>query len=461
MIRKTDDTESYSNPIFISDHEVVSSNEDYLDMEESASKFSDRVLNRGSSDSLIFGIDSPWGIGKTSFINICIEYWEKDITYKPIIYKFEPLRYSENSDLSSHFINDFITTIQKHEFTPELRSLLVYYNYIVKNKSFLSNLGISIPFNHESKTVQDTLDNLKQILENIERKIIIIVDDLDRINWNATKNILFSIKQSFKLPNVTFVLCYDSDNFVLSDNDRNDIAYINDFLEKFINVKLSLFLNTTTFTKYLTKNLKEAIQNNLLANEHLVEKAHHIVDGLVEIIKSDEYHHYKKYISDIRKIKRIFNSIFLFDFDSDEYDFMSKGINTDDLIHLILLYVNYPNVFRAIYNSETNGRCGYFSLVSDPTSSSPKYQNSKFYTEFIHNADAGAVFLLEKLFSINNLDFIDNGNLVKDSVSLYERAYFNDCYDHTNRNLERYLNLLVNISDDPPTKYYIFYVNKV
>ncbi len=93
---------------FINDDERKSKSEDLLHSYDEAAKFAERVLNGGAKDSLVFGVDGPWGIGKSSFINLCAEYWQATYAEKIIVYRFEPLRFDEKSDLTQRFVDGLI-----------------------------------------------------------------------------------------------------------------------------------------------------------------------------------------------------------------------------------------------------------------------------------------------------------------------------------------------------------------
>ncbi len=60
----------------IPDQELMDDENDLLGFNEKAKIFADRVYNNGTHDSYIFGVDAPWGVGKSSFVNFCIEYWK-------------------------------------------------------------------------------------------------------------------------------------------------------------------------------------------------------------------------------------------------------------------------------------------------------------------------------------------------------------------------------------------------
>ena len=53
---------------FIADEEIVERTDDLLASEEQAKSFAETVLASGAHPGPVFGVDGPWGVGKTSFI---------------------------------------------------------------------------------------------------------------------------------------------------------------------------------------------------------------------------------------------------------------------------------------------------------------------------------------------------------------------------------------------------------
>jgi hypothetical protein len=91
-------------------------------------------------------------------------------------------------------------------------------------------------------------------LANLNKKVIVVVDDLDRLGFSAIKDVLFAIKKSFTLPNVSYVLCYDTENLIPADENVDKIM---EFLEKFINVKIGLYLDAETLRRFVTESAGE------------------------------------------------------------------------------------------------------------------------------------------------------------------------------------------------------------
>lgn len=451
-------------PFFISDVEKQSKEDDLLGFTDNAERFAERVFNGGSSDSIVFGIDAPWGIGKSTFVNFCQEYWEKKHNGDIIIYKFNPLRYEDRSNLLEKFVDGLVHAIQKQTFLPEIRPLISRYSRFIKGKGTISIPGLDLEVMPGSYTVDDAFEDLEVALKDLNKKILIIVDDLDRLNFTAIKDVLFVIKKSFTLPNISYVLCYDTDNITALERGHVDPDKVTEFLEKFVNVKVSLYLDNETLAKYVSENLAKSLTGNSQADPILVSKA---AGGLIDIFKSKEYHRYLPFIGDVRKLKRLINTLMFLELEQTDFD--NSDFDKQDLIHLLLIYINYPSIFRKIYNTETHGKWGFFSLVipyDDHYPEDPQrgnrlgdntYKNSTLYDEYTKELDENPRFLLDRVFKVSDrlkdtrIDSVPED--LKHTLACFNGAWTNG------RNLEAYLNLIVNLSKPQKGEQYRYYLN--
>lgn len=457
-------------PFFVSDDEKKNKKDDLLDLYDIAEKFAERVLNQGSSESLVFGVDAPWGVGKSTFINFCREYWLREHETDVSIYLFNPLKYENRESLLEKFIDGLIGAVQKDSYIPEVKPLASRYASLIRSvRGSLFGL-FDFELGNKNYSVDDAFEELEIILSSVDRKVIIVIDDLDRLNLQAIKDLLFTIKKSFTLPNVTYILCYDAENISALELHRPGLEKITEFLEKFVNVKIGLYLSSEKLSAYARANLKKALSGNSQADPLMVSKA---MSGLKYIYDSNDYHRYVPFIGDIRKLKRLINLILLLDLEKTDFD--NSDFNNQDLIHLLLIYINYPNIFRKIYNSETGGKKGFFSLVSkyedgypkDGVGSNPRfsetaYRNSTKYTEYI-NSDVVSddqKFLLNKIFNIGErLDQVGRSDISEEETATL--ACFNgDLWSTGGRNLESYLLLIVRASKPQSLSQYKFYLNQ-
>ncbi|MBI5078349.1 MAG: P-loop ATPase [Candidatus Yonathbacteria bacterium] len=462
----------------VTDIELKSRDNDLLNFTGKANAFAERVFNGGSPESFVFGVDAPWGIGKSTFINFCNEYWEEKYTDGVVVYKFSPLRYLGSANLLEVFIDGLIHAIQKNAFIPEIKPLISRYTRLLKEIKRFSLFGFTLPTFVVDYTADEAFDDLSAVLKRFPRKVIIVIDDLDRISFAEIKDILFVIRKSFAFPNVSYVICYDTENIGVLEADSPDVEKVGEFLEKFVNIKISLYLDREDLKNYVSENLESALTTSIV-DPLPVRQA---IGGLLEIYDSSMYHRYLPFIGDVRKLKRLINTVMMFDLQST--DFQSSDFNKRDLVNLLLIYIHYPSVFRKIYDTETKGGRGFFSLVipydegypKDETgtrgrssSSDSSYKNSTHYHDYLKELefteDTPQRFLLDQVFNVDV-------RLKTDKNSLYGNEYANidkipddvrtslACFNGgwTNgRNLETYLDLIVNLSKPVDVDQHKFY----
>ena len=119
---------------------------------EIAKQFAERVLNGGSSESIVFGVDAPWGAGKSSFINFCVNVWQK--RQDVIVYRFNPLQYEDRTHLLHKFVDGLVLTIRQTAFIPELRPIITRYSKLISAKQSLKFFGFDVDLVPPSRTVR-------------------------------------------------------------------------------------------------------------------------------------------------------------------------------------------------------------------------------------------------------------------------------------------------------------------
>ncbi|GKX29002.1 hypothetical protein SH1V18_14820 [Vallitalea longa] len=437
---------------FMSDKECKNKDDDKFNFIDKVEKFCEKVYDEKSSEGLVFGIDAPWGTGKSTFVNFCKEYWNEKYKNEIIVYTFNPLRYENKEKMLDKFISGFINEIKKHVFVPEIEWLISKYATIIKDsKPSFSIMGFGFKLPTGNKSIDDIFEKLEVALANIDNKIIIIIDDLDRLNFSAIKEVLFVIKKVFTLSNISYVLCYDTDNIAKLEKTSLDNEKIIEFLEKFINVKTSIYIDNKLLLDYFIVNKDRSLSENILIEPVLVSKA---IEGIIDIFESKDYYRYLPFIGNPRKLKRLINTILLLDIEKTDFD--NSDFNKQDLIHLLLIYIYYPNIFRNIYITETKGKKGFFSVAIPYDGNKP--ENEVEYESYLKNLTQNQKFILNKVFLVKErISNTNNSPEMLTSYACFNGSQWNDKY----RNLERYLNLINNISYPIKTDQYRFYTNCV
>lgn len=437
-----------SLPYFIADEEIEDEEQDLLASKAQAKSFAEAVLAGGAQPGLVFGVDGPWGVGKTSFINLAERYWSKE-KESVIICRFEPLRYASEPDLAGRLIRDLSAAIQRKVFAPEFRPAASRYSRLIKGKANVSFLGFKLSLDPSHETVDELLDDIDDVLERIGRRVIIVIDDLDRLDAKTTNNVLFATRRTFKLTQATYVLCYDTE-VLASKGEESSRA--REFLEKFVTVKLSLFVDSASIREFLQKDWqREGNHLDSIPSDTML-KLSAVLSELGDILGGDLAAKYLPLVGDLRKVKRFVNAMLLMQIEKS--DLGRTDFNKRDLINLMLLHLTYPGVFRRIYAEETDGRCGTFSVRHEYRDRG--FKNADEFANMLEKQQGAAGFLLTQLFDVTTLG-IDNKSDVDEAV-LSSRA----CFNHgSSRNLEGYLKLIVRFVTPEPQKTFVLYQGAV
>ncbi|HMY38142.1 MAG TPA: P-loop NTPase fold protein, partial [Marinagarivorans sp.] len=432
---------------FLSDEEIKTSGEDLLEHKDLAKNFAEVVLQSSSDSRLVFGIDGPWGSGKTTFINFAEEHWKKE--QDVVVCRFEPLRYASDSesDLSQRLIREITDTIQEHFFVPELHSIASRYSRLLKGDPTITYHGLKLSLEQRGETLDELLESINSVLDAYGIRLIIVIDDLDRLDPKAVNNVLFVTRRAFNLKRTTYILCYDTEILI---SGKEDGQRAREFLEKFVTVKQNLFVDPKQLIQFLRHDWSEGVPGEIPAD--LLHKASPFLNELADALSEGEGAEYLGLIGDMRKIKRFVNAFTLLQL--EKTDFARTDFHKRDLVNLILIHLHYPSLFRDIYTKETNEQSGTYSLsrkFGDRT-----FKNSEEFDDSAKTHPKSAEFLLRQLFDEKKIRRRTGDNF--DELELRTRA----CFNHEpHRNLESYLLLIGKIIRPEPRKTFILYKNAV
>lgn len=186
------------------------------------------------------GVVGEWGSGKSTIIELVKEDINKnEILNKNVVIvdDFDPWAIKSQDALVLAFYNTIIENLGEN----------IDYFKRKKIQNALINISTNIPY--IGKSIGSFFDNriddyteykeikadLKEKLENSNKRLIFIIDNLDRMNSNNVLFLLTLIGTLFKLPNITYIVAYDKDRM----NTIFKIDKINSkYLEKIINKEI-------------------------------------------------------------------------------------------------------------------------------------------------------------------------------------------------------------------------------
>lgn len=420
--------------IYLSDQEVEKSEDDRF-FEGQVKQFANDL--EMYSSPVVFGIEGPWGIGKSSFSNLCCEQLKKDLNNKLVIYKFNPLSYDDIDKVLKNFYTGLIAAIKKKYFEPEVEALLEsYMEKVISALSEQSIQFIKIKITRPTTGTEQIMKKLEKSLANLDYQIFIVIDDLDRLDFINIKKILFLMRNIFSFPNLIFIVCYDMQAILQSAKvnllgENIDEQWVMEFISKYINYTYRIYLETSSIIQFTRQYADRLLQNQ---SPRGMDFWGPCTDAVNKICEDEHFSKYQRFLGTPRRIKILFQQILRIS-NNIQYQNTIEDFSGLDIIHLLLIYIYYPNDFRKIYDLETRGESGIYSY-------SPAREKIDDHIDrldkLVKKLPNGEKHLFEQLFM--------QKDILKDHRKNQKRACFNDemnfAFRFGNRSLTRYLQLI-------------------
>ncbi|MFX4153528.1 P-loop NTPase fold protein [Aliarcobacter butzleri] len=389
------------------DTPILNYADDLLSRDIFVDSLASSIKNYVDKESLTIGLYGKWGEGKTSVINLVKEKLEEqtDIIY----FRFEPWLYSNTEQLMSMFFKDLSYCIGNIYNQNELSKIFNSYaeafealSNLPEPTGMLKFLSKLLSFIFKKLSCQKTLLQLKVDIENyiesLNKKILIVIDDIDRLNNNEIQQIFQLVKMLGNFKNTIYLLSMDDEIIAnsLKEVQKYD-GYI--YLEKIVQVPLRLPLSKKEdIFNYLYKNLQEILKDFLKYED---EKKY--FDSLID-------YDFSIFFDNLRDVNRYLN-IFRF-----KKNALLNKVNKTDLAVLTAFEVFEADLFYWIKNNKDK----LYQYNKDFTEAIKLFKNSN--KEYLEK-------LLYRLFPKKQEQPIDIERIIKNKD--YFEAYF--CFTIDNR----------------------------
>lgn len=188
------------------------------------------------------GIASPWGSGKTTFMHQMQK--RLDETDKYLIKEFKPWMLSSASQVNSAFFKLLESIIREASVLTyeELLNTIKTYTKLISSIPDIPKPTIAL-LDHirqqEKHAISDLHAKINNELCDIGKHIIILIDDIDRLDNSEMFEILRLIRISANFKSLTFIVTYDKE--YLTQNISKYLACEGDeYLKKIINLEIQL-----------------------------------------------------------------------------------------------------------------------------------------------------------------------------------------------------------------------------
>jgi predicted KAP-like P-loop ATPase len=229
------------------DHAIERKEQDKLHRYPLALSISELILryNDTTKESFVIGVDGAWGTGKTSFVNLVLD----ELGNKVIPLSFNPWLFSDQNSLLESFFNAFAQTIKPYVERDTLGTLKKYSKTVADVDIGLSFWGIGInPFKMAASffslfgdsSLIGQRDKINKALRKIDKKIVVVIDDIDRLDPEETKLIFKLIKVSANFRNTIFIIAYDRTRVAQQLSNKDTGFEGGEYLKKIVQVNFLL-----------------------------------------------------------------------------------------------------------------------------------------------------------------------------------------------------------------------------
>ena len=332
-----------------SDKPIKTSEQDLLGRTTFSRQLGEAINSYDGKDGLVLGLFGKWGTGKTSILNMvvkeinCLSESDDD---RPIIVNFSPWNYTDKDNLISLFfrvLKNKLDMDKYEEIRKEIGKALTDYSDALDALSLvpLVGSGLAAILKTLAKAqgaelakdvnIETTKENLEMVLSGINQKIIVIIDDIDRLTNTQIRDIFQLVKQVGNFPNIIYVLSMDRDIVCRALETVHNINGA-EYLEKIIQIPFEIpaLLKPRLCEIFLTK--LEGIVKSISDNTN-IDKSYwsEVFANCIE-----------PYIKTLRDVNRVINT---FQF---RYKILYEETAFEDMVALTTIEVLEPKLYQWI-----------------------------------------------------------------------------------------------------------------
>lgn len=396
--------------MYISDSPIESFDDDKLNRKNFSRDLAKSVLTYNDEDCLTIGLMGKWGSGKTSIINMfqkCLKHNDSRI----IIIHFNPWNFSSRNNLLFQFF-DTLSNVKNDKFEEYINkeNLKNFGKFLINSVSFSINSGIfGFRFDPHIETVlsEETLIDLKnKIKDDFKKfdgiKVVIIIDDIDRLTNIEIQQIFMLVKSLADFPNVIYLLAFDKES-IEGSLEKINVHSPKAFLEKIIQIPITVpmisrhqldnLIGDILFDFYNTNYPRDKIDigdNDILSPEEFIKK---------EFL--DVYSILCPFFNSPRDLYRYIN-ILKFYFYTFKYH-----VNINDFMFIVAIQLFEEDIYHYIKNNK-----GIFVVDFNNKKSELKRINREKIEDLILSSSNEKIILkvLQKLFPrisyyLNNMEY--------------------------------------------------------
>ena len=216
-----------------------------------ARNLADSICRYPGGDGLVLALYGPWGSGKSTVLNYVKHYLDqKPEQERHVVVEFNPWWFSGQENLARAFLGQLQAVLparsQKFEkLGDQLGEFAIGIGCMIDLSGMTGgaagNLGnqVSEVIKQKPKDVPALKAGISEILRKAKKRILVVIDDIDRLTPEETSQLFTVIKALADFPNVVYLLALDRKAAVQAIKKQSGLPGKR-YLEKIIQVPFEL-----------------------------------------------------------------------------------------------------------------------------------------------------------------------------------------------------------------------------
>lgn len=325
---------------------------DLLGREEYAKRIGAALLLQKDMPGIVVSIEGEWGYGKTSFLNLVTKYYQSlSDGERPIVVSFSPWMVSGVENLAQEFLVQLASNIGISDSAEQAQNAAIQVLSYSKVFTALKFIPGAEPWasivqgvmegvgeaadsigNLKELSIEDKRDKVTSALSELDKPIVIFIDDIDRLPPEEVFDIVRLVKAVADFPRVSFVLAYDPiyvGDALSEFGIQNGAAYLDKIVQSRVHLPVAHSKDVESIVNSELKKLpQEATKDYFPEGENRL---------------SDLYHSSVKFLlRSPRDVKRLFNRLYI-------SEIACRGeVSFPDLFALEVMAIKAPKLFEHV-----------------------------------------------------------------------------------------------------------------
>ncbi|WP_172977351.1 KAP family P-loop NTPase fold protein [Halosegnis longus] len=213
-----------------------------------AKNLAETITARTPTSGYTIGVYGPWGSGKSTILNF-VEQELSATDPAPTVVRFNPWWFSGRGDLIEKFLGEVAAQLKSNGDYADIRESLADLSSTLADIPFGAVTGIPADkgfealrgaLNQDPTSVDTLKQDIETELEEIDQKIVVIIDDLDRLSPSEITQMFQLVQSIADFPNVVYLLAFEKGIIVDALQQEGNFRDGKRYLEKIVQLPLHI-----------------------------------------------------------------------------------------------------------------------------------------------------------------------------------------------------------------------------